>query len=116
MSDKTENPLTKALGDIANRKPSKPRGPSELAASGGSAATSELSAIINAARERGCAEHGYEIKWLLELPMTDEEWKRFNELTGWPSRKQPNGELRQAAREASDCKRDAPAALPPANG
>ena len=61
-----------------------------FAASDGSAATSELSTIINAARERGCAEHGHEIKWLLELPMTDEEWKRFNELTGWPSRKQPN--------------------------
>jgi hypothetical protein len=28
----------------------------------------------------------------------------------------PNEKLRQAAREASDCKLDAPAALPPAHG
>jgi hypothetical protein len=60
-----------------------------------SAATSELSAIINAARERGCAEHGHEIKWLIELPMTDEEAKRFNDLTGWPSRKQPNSKAQR---------------------
>lgn len=67
-----------------------PESEASFAASDGSAATSELSAIINAARERGCAEHGHEIKWLLELPMTDDEWKRLNELTGWPSRKQQN--------------------------
>lgn len=35
MRDKTENPLTKALGNITNLKPSKPIGPSELAASDG---------------------------------------------------------------------------------
>ena len=75
----------------------KPKSEATFAASDGSAATSELSAIINAARERGCAEHGHEIKWLLELPMTDAEWKRFNELTGWPSRKQPNAALSEAA-------------------
>lgn len=57
------------------------------AQSGGSTATSELSEIINRARERGCAEHGHEIKWLLELPMTDDEWKRLNDLTGWSARK-----------------------------
>ena len=57
-----------------------------FAASGGSTATSELSEIINRARERGCAEHGHEIRWLLELPMTDDEWKRFNDLTGWSAR------------------------------
>lgn len=60
---------------------------SELAALDSSTATSELKEIINRARERGCAEHGHEIKWLLELPMTDEEWKRFNDLTGWSARK-----------------------------
>lgn len=76
---------------------SQPASRATFAASDGSAATSELSAIINAARERGCAEHGHEIKWLLELPMTDAEWKRFNELTGWPSRKQPNAALSEAA-------------------
>lgn len=68
---------------------------SELAPARGSAATSELSEIINAARERGCAEHGHEIKWLIELPMTDEEMKRFNDITGWPSRKQPNGQAQR---------------------
>ena len=73
----------------------KPKSEASFAASDGSAATSELSAIINAARERGCAEHGHEIKWLLELPMTDEEMKHLNELTGWPSRKQPNNAISQ---------------------
>jgi hypothetical protein len=45
MSDKTENPLTKALGDIANLKPSKPRGPSELAAPHSSAFEALVKAI-----------------------------------------------------------------------
>jgi hypothetical protein len=77
-------------------------GEASFAGARGSAATSELSEIINAARERGCAEHGHEIKWLLELPMTDAEWKRFNELTGWPSRKQQNAP--DQGRRASDSK------------
>jgi hypothetical protein len=47
----------------------------------------ELSAIINTARERACTEHGPEIKWLLELPMTDDELKRFDKLTSWARRK-----------------------------
>lgn len=68
-------------------------GHSELASATGYAASSELSEIINAARDRGCAEHGHEVKWLIELPMTDEEMKRFNDITGWPSRKQHNDAL-----------------------
>ena len=63
-----------------------------FSAAHGSDVAAELSKIINAARERGCAERGHEMKWLIELKMTNEEVKRFNELTGWPSRKQPNAE------------------------
>lgn len=60
-----------------------------------SADTSELSAIINATRQRGCNR---EIKWLIELRMTNEEMKRFNELTGWTSRDQPvTPEFKQSA-------------------
>ena len=43
----------------------------------------ELSEIINTARDRGLQIHGSEIKWLLELPMTEDEYQRFCALTGW---------------------------------
>lgn len=63
---------------------------SELAPVSGSAALVELSKILKRARDRGCAEHGHEIKWLIELPMTDAEYKRFNDLTGWSADGQQN--------------------------
>mgnify|MGYP001297314305 CR=1 FL=1 len=54
-----------------------------LASSAGYAALLELTEILTRARNRGCAEQPYEIKWLIELPLTNEEKKRLDEITGW---------------------------------
>lgn len=59
------------------------------------AAMIELSQILKRARDRGCAEHPHEIKWLIELPMTDDEYNRFNEITGWSPDGQPNDQAQR---------------------
>jgi hypothetical protein len=63
----------------------------------GYAGLSELATIINRARDRHLQIHGHEIKWLVELPMTDEEYTRMNELTGWSADGQHNDKGNWAA-------------------
>ncbi len=59
------------------------------------AALRELSEIIRRSKDRHLQTHGAEIKWLVELPMTDEEYNRLCEITGWRADGQHNNHSAQ---------------------
>lgn len=59
-----------------------PEQPSEAAVQC-SAWLADLLSIIKKADKRSLQIHAPEVKWLVELPMTDAEYSRWQEITNW---------------------------------